>query len=55
MRDVDVDVRKKGREEDFIALGRREGRRVFRRDITSFKQKTRSKNVKKAHSEMCIL
>lgn len=44
-----------GREEGFMALGRRELRRVLRRDMASFKQKDRSKEIKKAYREMCIL
>jgi len=48
-------VLKMGREEGFIAFGRREARRVLRRDIASFKQKARSKEVKKADREMRIL
>jgi hypothetical protein len=37
MRDVRLGVRMMGRDEDFITFGRTEGRRVFRRDIASFK------------------
>lgn len=58
MRDVRLDIDilgVNGRDEDFIAFGRTEARRVLRRDMVSFMQKARSKEVKKAHSEMCIL
>jgi hypothetical protein len=55
MRDGMLVVWKMGREEGFIAFGRREARRVLRRDIASFKQEARSKEVKKADREMRIL
>jgi hypothetical protein len=40
---------------DFIALGRMEVRRVLIRDMVSFKQKARSREMIKADTEMCIL
>lgn len=56
MRDVaKPEVREMGREEGFITLGKKEVKRVFRTDMASFKQKARSKEVKKAAREMCIL
>lgn len=55
MRGVKLDVRKMRREEGFIAFGRTELSQVLRRDIVSFKQKARSKDIKNAHSEMYIL
>jgi hypothetical protein len=55
MQDEMLGVRKMGRDEGFIAFGRREATRVLRRDMASFKHKAMSKEVKKAHREMCIL
>jgi hypothetical protein len=44
-----------GKEEGFITFGRIELKRALIRDMRSFKQETRSKEVKKAYRERCIL